>query len=146
MDFDVTDAGVVAKILVEAGVEIPVGKVMMVTVDDAADVAAFKDFEPPADAAPPAAAEAPEPPPPPPAPEKKEAAATPPPPPPPAPEKKEAAAPPPPPPSVEEAASSSPPVVASFVRSDADLPLIKGPLVSIFRIHVSLNFYHRQFL
>lgn len=47
IDFEAQDDGVVAKILVEAGSgEITVGVPIMVTVEDTADVAAFKDFIP----------------------------------------------------------------------------------------------------
>lgn len=45
IDFEAQDDGVVAKLLVEAGSgEITVGVPIMVTVEDEADVAAFKDF------------------------------------------------------------------------------------------------------
>jgi len=48
MEFEAQDNGVVAKILVQAGdgAEIKVGAPIMVTVEDEADVAAFKDFVP----------------------------------------------------------------------------------------------------
>jgi pyruvate dehydrogenase E2 component (dihydrolipoamide acetyltransferase) len=50
IDFEAQDDGVVAKIFVEAGsAEVPVGKTIMITVEDEDDVAAFKDYEPPAD-------------------------------------------------------------------------------------------------
>jgi len=45
VDFEAQDDGVVAKILVEAGNETKVGTPVMVTVDDAKDVDAFKDFK-----------------------------------------------------------------------------------------------------
>jgi pyruvate dehydrogenase E2 component (dihydrolipoamide acetyltransferase) len=69
IDFEAQDDGVVAKILVEAGSgEIPVGVPIIVTVEDTADVAAFKDFVPetvaeekPAEVAPPTPAPAPTP-------------------------------------------------------------------------------------
>ena len=52
IDFEAQDDGVVAKILVEAGSgEITVGVPIMVTVEDEADVAAFKDFVVDTDAA-----------------------------------------------------------------------------------------------
>jgi len=61
VDFEATDDGVVAKILVSAGTnDVPVGTPMIVLVDDAADVAAFKDYTP-SGAAPAAAAPAPAP-------------------------------------------------------------------------------------
>ena len=45
IDFEAQDDGVVAKIFVEAGsAEVPVGKPIMVTVEDEEDVAAFADF------------------------------------------------------------------------------------------------------
>lgn len=67
IDFEAQDDGVVAKILVEAGSgEITVGVPILVTVEDTADVAAFKDFVPesvaeekPAEVAPPTPAPTP---------------------------------------------------------------------------------------
>ena len=56
VDFEMTDDGVLAKILLpEGSADIPVGTPMLVMVEDKADVAAFADFT--ADAAPPPAAE-----------------------------------------------------------------------------------------
>ena len=50
IDFEAQDDGVVAKIFVEAGsAEVAVGKTIMITVEEEDDVAAFKDFELPAD-------------------------------------------------------------------------------------------------
>jgi pyruvate dehydrogenase E2 component (dihydrolipoamide acetyltransferase) len=47
IDFEAQDDGVIAKILVEAGSgEINVGVPIVVTVEEIADVAAFKDFQP----------------------------------------------------------------------------------------------------
>lgn len=58
MDFEAQDDGYCAKILVEAGGpdEIPVGKPIMVTVEEEEDVGAFANYTPPeaADTAPPA--------------------------------------------------------------------------------------------
>lgn len=63
VDFECLDDGVVAKILVPEGAQdIPVGKPVIVMVEDAADVAAFKDFQAPdsgASAPPPPVADAP---------------------------------------------------------------------------------------
>jgi len=59
VDFECTDDGVVAKILVEAGSQdVPVGTPLLVIVTDKADVAAFADFTPGAAAAAPAPAAA----------------------------------------------------------------------------------------
>jgi pyruvate dehydrogenase E2 component (dihydrolipoamide acetyltransferase) len=45
MDFEAQDDGVVAKLLVQPGSgEISIGAPIMVTVEEASDVAAFKDF------------------------------------------------------------------------------------------------------
>lgn len=53
VSFDATDEGFVAKILVPAGAgEIKCGDPIMVTVEDAADLAAFKDFSAAASAVP----------------------------------------------------------------------------------------------
>lgn len=53
VDFEAQDDGVIAKILAQAGpTEIPCGVPIMVTVEDASDVAAFKDFVVEAGAAP----------------------------------------------------------------------------------------------
>lgn len=55
MDFEAQDDGYVAKILVEAGAEeIPVGKPIMVTVEEEEDVAAFANYSPPEEATAPA--------------------------------------------------------------------------------------------
>ncbi|KAL3794882.1 hypothetical protein ACHAWO_007656 [Cyclotella atomus] len=60
IDFEAQDDGVVAKILVPAGSgELNVGSPIMVTVDDAADVAAFENFSPEAGGGAPAAVAAP---------------------------------------------------------------------------------------
>jgi len=60
VDFECTDDGVVAKLLVEAGAqEVPVGAPLLVIVNDKADVAAFANFAPGAAATPAAAAPAP---------------------------------------------------------------------------------------
>jgi pyruvate dehydrogenase E2 component (dihydrolipoamide acetyltransferase) len=57
IDFEAQDDGVVAKILVPAGSgELNVGSPIMVTVDDAADVAAFENFSPEAGGGAPVAA------------------------------------------------------------------------------------------
>jgi len=69
VDFESQDDGVLAKILAPAGsADLPVGTPIMVIVEDAADVAAFADFEAPDSGTPveaPAATEATPPPPPP---------------------------------------------------------------------------------
>lgn len=53
IDFEAQDDGVVAKILVEAGKgEIPVNQPIIITVEDAEDVAAFKDYVLEAESAP----------------------------------------------------------------------------------------------
>ncbi|KAJ8603780.1 hypothetical protein CTAYLR_000174 [Chrysophaeum taylorii] len=125
VDFEAQDTGVIAKILAPANAgEVKVGQPIMVVVEDANDVPAFEDFKvdaaapaPPAPvpAAPPAPAPAPV------AAEPVVVAPAPPPPP--------VVAPPPPP-----VATPGPSKVAlmDFVRADADLPLIKGPLAIIF--------------
>lgn len=58
IDFEAQDDGVVAKILISAndGSDIPVGTPIMITVEDVADVAAFKDYVYTATAAAPVAA------------------------------------------------------------------------------------------
>lgn len=70
IDFEAQDDGFVAKILQETGQDLPVGAPILITVEEAEDVAAFKDYVSPKEAAaPPAAAEpAKAAPPPPPAP------------------------------------------------------------------------------
>jgi len=50
VDFEMQDEGVIAKFLVDAGSEINVGSPIMITVSDPADVAAFKDYTPEAEA------------------------------------------------------------------------------------------------
>ena len=52
MAFEAQDEFFVAKLLVEAGVEVPVGSPMMVTVEDESFVAAFADYVIPSSAAP----------------------------------------------------------------------------------------------
>ena len=49
VDFECQEEGIIAKILVEAGVEIACGTPVAIIVDDAEDVAAFADYSPPAD-------------------------------------------------------------------------------------------------
>lgn len=126
-DFEAQDSGIVAKILVDSGTEVKVGDPIMVLVEDVADVPSFKTFTPPA-ASPAAPTVAP-------APAPVQVAPAPSPPPvvvaPPAPPPQPAPAPAPPPvaaapPSVESTTN----MIMDFVRADADLPLIKGPLVS----------------
>ncbi|KAK7085320.1 hypothetical protein SK128_010693 [Halocaridina rubra] len=89
MGMETPEEGYLAKILVSAGTkDIPLGQLLCIIVSDEKDVAAFKDYQPPAeDAAPPAPAAAV-------------------PPPPPAPTPTPVAAPPPPPPAAPAAAAS----------------------------------------
>ena len=48
MAFEAQDEFFIAKLLIEAGVEVPVGSPMMVTVEDESFIAAFSDYVPPA--------------------------------------------------------------------------------------------------
>mmetsp|Transcript_12782 Transcript_12782/g.16749 ORF Transcript_12782/g.16749 Transcript_12782/m.16749 type:complete len:236 (+) Transcript_12782:70-777(+) len=68
IDFEAQDDGHVAKILMDAGIDMPIGAPIMITVEEADDVAAFKDYVHKEEAAPPAAAVVEEAAPPPPAP------------------------------------------------------------------------------
>lgn len=64
IDFEAQDDGFIAKIIMDAGTgaDIPVNTPIMVTVEEADEIAAFANFEVPADAAPKVEAAAPEPP------------------------------------------------------------------------------------
>ncbi|KAG7362230.1 dihydrolipoamide acetyltransferase [Nitzschia inconspicua] len=117
IDFEAQDDGFVAKILMEAGSgeDIAVGTPIMVTVEEADDVAAFADFvlEEAASSAPaPKSAPTPEP----------------------TPAKVEAAAPPPPPAAPQAAAPASPPPVAAQVTvpppAMEDLVVAIAPVMS----------------
>ena len=115
VDFEAQDDGVLAKYLQPAGAEVAVGAPIMVVVEEAADAGAFSDFEAPAAAAaPPPAPAAPAPPP--------------------------AAAP-------AVATGAAPPPVAGashiFVRADADLPLVRGPLAAT--LEAQKESYHEQY-
>ena len=116
VDFEAQDDGVLAKYLQPAGAEVAVGAPIMVVVEEAADAGAFSDFEAPAAAAapPPAPAAAP-------AEEKAPAAPAPPPPPRrrPRPRRRDG-----------RRAAARRGGVALFVRADADLPLVRGPLAA----------------
>lgn len=62
MSFDSSEDGIVAKLLVEEGAaDIPLGTPVIVLCEDAADVAAFADYQPASSSAPVAAAQEPEP-------------------------------------------------------------------------------------
>ncbi|CAL8068175.1 unnamed protein product [Calicophoron daubneyi] len=80
MSFEASDTGFLAKILIPAGKkDIPVGTPLCVLVENAGDVAAFKDYQPEGTPSAPKPAEAKPPAPPPPAPAKTEAPPSPPP-------------------------------------------------------------------
>ena len=130
VDFEAQDDGVLAKYLQPAGAEVAGGAPIMVVVEEAADAGAFSDFEAPAAAAvpPPAPAAAP-------AEEKAPAAPAP-------------AAPAPPPAAAPAVATgAAPPPVAGashiFVRADADLPLVRGPLAATRE--AQKDSYHEQY-
>jgi len=138
VDFEAQDDGIVAKILAEAGNEVGVGSPIMVIVEDEKDIGAFSDFEPPAGAPTPQKSQAaPEPAPAP-------TASASPPAPAPAPTPVAAAPAPAPPvaePAVPPAAEGDPTLV--FIRADAELPLVKGPLASI--ISQQKEKYHSKY-
>ena len=61
MAYEAQDEFFIAKLLIEAGVEVPVGSPMMVTVEDESFVAAFANYVPPSSASAPAPAPTPTP-------------------------------------------------------------------------------------
>lgn len=136
VDFEAQDTGIVAKVLADQGVEVKVGDPILVLVEDAADVPAFKDFEVSAASAPAAPVqEAPAAPPEPapvpaPVPAPAPVAAT---------QADPAPAPAPVAPTPHAATQPASATVMTFVRADADLPIIKGPLASTRRKDLVVN-------